>query len=126
MSKNNGFSLVEVLAAVAIIGVITFLAIPNIVAVKRDSEQNLAIARAEAVNMALAAYVQAVGRTNATSGWGSKNTPQLKYETLAPFLAFAPSDEAKYMPTGYTISYPNSISTLSKVGLAGPAGTISY
>ena len=33
-----GFSLVEVLAAVAIIGIITFLAMPNIIAVKQDSE----------------------------------------------------------------------------------------
>ena len=46
--KENGFSLVEVLAAVAIIGIITFLAIPNIVAVKQDSETNMAISRAEA------------------------------------------------------------------------------
>ena len=37
---GKGFSLVEVLAAVAIIGIITFLAIPNIVAVKQDSEIN--------------------------------------------------------------------------------------
>ena len=56
--KKQGFSLVEVLAAVAIIGVITFLALPNIIAVKQDSETNLAISRAEAMNLALVSYIQ--------------------------------------------------------------------
>ena len=64
--KNRaGFSLVEVLAAVAIIGVITFLALPNIITVRQDAEENLAITRAEAINMAIAAYIQSRGRTNA-------------------------------------------------------------
>ncbi len=120
------FSLVEVLAAVAIIGVITFLAIPNIVAVKQDAEQNLAISRAEAVNMSLAAFIQAVGRTNANTIWATKNTAQLRYETIAPFLAFAPSNATDYMPAGYTVTLPSSIATLSKVALAGPGGTIAY
>ena len=35
--NRKAFSLVEVLAAVSIIGVIAFLAIPNIVKVKTDS-----------------------------------------------------------------------------------------
>ena len=46
-SNNKGFSLIEVLAAVAIIGIITFLALPNIVTLKQDAEVDLAIARAD-------------------------------------------------------------------------------
>lgn len=120
------FSLVEVLAAVAIIGVITFLAIPNIVAVKQDAEQNLAISRAEAINMSMAAFIQAVGRTNANTIWATKNTAQLRYETIAPFLAFAPSNASDFMPVGYTVTLPTSIATLTKVALSGPGGTIAY
>ena len=60
----RAFSLVEVLAAVAIIGIITFLAMPNIVAVKQDSETNLAISRAEALNIALVTLLQSNGREN--------------------------------------------------------------
>ena len=123
---RNAFSLVEVLAAVAIIGVITFLAIPNIVAVKQDAEMNLAISRAEAVNMSMAAFIQAVGRTNANTIWSTKNTAQLRYETLAPFLAFAPSNKTDYMPAGYDVTLPTSIATLTKVPLSGPNGTIAY
>ena len=64
MNKKDrrAFSLVEVLAAVAIIGVITFLALPNIITVKSDAENNLAIARAEAVNIALVNFIQSYGR----------------------------------------------------------------
>lgn len=119
----RGFSLVEVLTAVSIIGVITFLAIPNIVAVKQDSELNVAIARAESANMALAAYIQAMGRTNAISKWATKNTPQLKYETLAPFLAFAPANYTDFMPEGYSLAMPSAISTLQKIPLIKPDGT---
>jgi len=125
--QKLGFSLVEVLAAVSIIGVITFLAIPNIVAVKQDSEKNVAIARAEAANMALAAYIQALGRTNAIDQWGDRNTPQSKYEGLAPFLAFAPADREDYMPEGYSLAYPASIAVLAKIPLLDAAGDpISY
>ena len=60
----RAFSLVEVLAAVAIIGIITFLAMPNIVAVKQDSETNLAISRAEALNIALVTLLQSNGRNS--------------------------------------------------------------
>jgi prepilin-type N-terminal cleavage/methylation domain-containing protein len=123
---RNAFSLVEVLAAVAIIGVITFLAIPNIVAVKTDAEQNLAISRAAAINMSMAAFIQAVGRSNAITVWATKNTPQLRYETLAPFLAFAPSNKTDFMPGGYDVTLPTSIASLVKVPLTGPNGTIVY
>ena len=65
------FSLVEVLAAVALIGIITFLALPNIVRIKQDSEESLAIARAEAINLSMASYLQAHGQTSASAGWAA-------------------------------------------------------
>ena len=73
-SRRQGFSLVEVLAAVGIIGIIAFLAIPNIVAIKQDSERNLAISRAEAINMAIVSYIQSNGKDNVSAGWSSANT----------------------------------------------------
>ncbi len=124
--RRRAFSLVEVLAAVAIIGVITFLALPNIITVKQDSETNLAIARAEAVNIALVNYIQSYGRTNATSTWGTQTSDQARYSLLASYLAFAPANVGDYMPSGYTITLPSSIATISKVPLSGPGGTIHY
>ncbi|MEM9479658.1 MAG: type II secretion system protein [Verrucomicrobiota bacterium] len=125
-NTSRGFSLVEVLAAVSIIGVIAFIFIPNIVKVKADSEENVAISRAEAINMAIASYVQASGRLAANTNWSSQPNDSSRYILAAPFLAYAPSVLADYMPTGYSIDLPDDIATLSKVTLTGPEGTISY
>ena len=125
--NRKAFSLVEVLAAVSIIGVIAFLAIPNIVKVKTDSEENLAISRAEAINMAVASYIQASGRLAANTNWSSQPNDAARYVLVAPFLAYAPSVLADYMPTDYAVNLPDDISTLSKVSLTGPGGAaISY
>lgn len=40
IKNNNGFSLIEILAAIGIIGIIAFLAIPNIIAIKQEQERN--------------------------------------------------------------------------------------
>lgn len=125
-ATKRAFSLVEVLAAVAIIGVITFLALPNIITVKQDSETNLAIARAEAVNVGLVNFIQAYGRSNATDTWAAQTSPQARYALLASYLAFAPALKEDYMPSGYAITLPTTINTISKIALTGPGGTITY
>jgi prepilin-type N-terminal cleavage/methylation domain-containing protein len=127
----SAFSLVEVLAAVALIGIITFLALPNIVRIKQDSEQSLAIARAEAINLAMASFVQAKGQEAAATEWGGASDAEARYTKLAPYLAYAPPTLADYMPGGYTVTLPSPlISTtthkLEKAALTGPGGAIPY
>lgn len=123
---DRAFSLVEVLAAVALIGIITFLAIPNIVRIKQDSEESLAIARAEAINLSMASYIQAHGQTSAAANWANATDADARYALLAPYLAYAPSLFTDYMPAGYSITLPVSLLPLSKVPLTGPSGTIIY
>lgn len=118
--RPKAFSLVEVLAAVSIIGIIAFLAIPNIVAIKQDSERNLAISRAEAVNMAVVSYIQANGRANVAPGWGALNDQQ-RYSLLIPYLSFAPADLADYVPNGYSLTLPGNLNSLGKCILADAA-----
>ena len=125
--RNAGFSLVEVLAAVAIIGIIAFLALPNIVAIKDESEIHLAISRAEAANMAMVSFIQSRGRATAVNEWDDADSAQEQYALLAPYLAFAPTNVTDYMPSGYTIELPDSLSSLSKVVLKDPEdAAISY
>jgi type II secretory pathway pseudopilin PulG len=123
------FSLVEVLAAVALIGVITFLALPNIVRIKQDSEENLAIARAEALNLGMASYVQAYGQAEAIADWSTTagaTGDAARYDKIKPYLAYAPAFSS-YMPGGYTVTWdPATLIPLSKVDLTGPGGAINY
>ncbi len=87
-SHNKGFSLVEMLASVAIIGVIAFLAIPSVSRMREDSERNLAIARAEALNVAMATLVQMRGRTQAQTEWAGATSDDAKYVKLQPYLSW--------------------------------------
>jgi prepilin-type N-terminal cleavage/methylation domain-containing protein len=122
---SRAFSLVEVLAAIALIGIVTFLAIPNLIKIKEDGERNLAISRAEAANMALASYLQANGQVNADSAWTSAGTNG-RYTLLTPYISFAAASATDYMPGGYSLTFTNTISPMTKVGLTGPGGAVSY
>lgn len=110
---SPAFSLVEVLAAIAIIGVITFLAIPNIVRVKQDSEDNLARARAETLNLAIASYVQARGTNTAQTNWSGKTDAYRYTNCLVPYIAFAEPSLTAFVPNGYSFTLPSTIVPLS-------------
>ncbi len=120
-----GFSLVEMLAAVAIIGVISFLALPNLTKMRGDAERNLCIARCESINMAMATYIQVRGRTQAVSDFNGASTAQAKYALISPYLAFSETNLTDYIPNGYSITF-NSIDPLKKVTLLSGATVIAY
>jgi prepilin-type N-terminal cleavage/methylation domain-containing protein len=107
-SSVAGFSFVEVLAAIAIIGIITFLAIPNLVQIRQDGEDRLAVARAEALNMAIASYIQANGTNAAWTGNATND-----YANLRGYLAFAPATFGAYKPAGYNFHWPGSLANLN-------------
>ncbi|MGI9242561.1 MAG: hypothetical protein ACR2RV_17315, partial [Verrucomicrobiales bacterium] len=83
-------------------------------AIRGIERTNLAITRAEAINMAIAAYIQSRGRTEAELEWDQAEGEQARYETLAPFLAFAPTEFEDYMPEGYSIEMPKALTELRK------------
>lgn len=120
------FSLVEMMACVSIIGIIAFMAIPSVTRMRGDSERNLAIARAEALNLAQASFIQVRGRTQAALDWSAASSTQNKYNLLRPYLSFSETTITAYMPSGYSVTFPNSITTMTKAALRGPSGTIFY
>lgn len=123
---RRGFSLVEMMACVSIIGIIAFMAIPSVTRMRNDSERNLAIARAEALNLAQASLIQVRGRTQAALDWSAASTSQAKYNLLRPYLSFSEATLTTYLPSGYTVTFPPSIITMTKAALTGPSGTIYY
>jgi type II secretory pathway pseudopilin PulG len=123
--RSFAFSLVEMLASVAIIGTITFLAIPNLVKMRGDAERNIAIARAEAINMSMATLIQVRGRTQAVTDWSGATTDQAKYTLLNPYLAYAETNLTDYIPNGYTITF-NTLDPLRKVSLNQGTVVIAY
>ena len=124
--RHAAFSLVEMLASVAIIGIISFLAIPNLVRMRGDSERNLAIARAESVNMAMATFIQVRGRTQSVSDYNAASTAQAKYALLTPYLAYAETNITDFIPNGYSVTFPAAIDPLRKLTLLQGSTTISY
>jgi prepilin-type N-terminal cleavage/methylation domain-containing protein len=122
----RGFSLVEMMACVSIIGIIAFMAIPSVTRMRGDSERNLAIARAESLNLAQASYIQVRGRTQAALDWSAASTSDAKYTLLRPYLSFAETTLTAFLPSGYSVTFPPSITSMTKVALISPTGIIYY
>lgn len=118
---RNGFSLIELLVVIAVLGIILFFAFPNIVQVKSDSEKDLAKARAETLNLAAAAYFQAVGSTTALSNWTSKASDEERYQLLTPYIAFPATSLSNFLPSSdYDINFDASQPHRVKATLLGP------
>jgi prepilin-type N-terminal cleavage/methylation domain-containing protein len=117
----RGFSLVEMMACVSIIGIVAFLAIPSVTRYRTAAEENAAIAAAEGLNLGQASFVQMYGRTQANAMWQGKNDQQ-RYELVRPYLSFSAATLSTYLPSGYSVSFPGSLLTMDKVTLNGPTG----
>lgn len=123
LSCERGFSLVELLVVITVLGVILYFAFPNIVQVKSDSERELAKARAEALNLAAAAYFQAVGPSTAAAAWTSK-TDEERYELLMPYIAFPAPTLGAFLPSSdYDINFHPTEPHRQKATLLGPGST---
>ena len=125
--SKAAFSMVELLAAVAIMGIIAFMAIPSVTKMRSDAERNLAISRVESLNIAMASFVQAEGRSRAENQWQSASNAA-KYTLLRPYLAFAEDTIGRFMPSGYSANFgTSSVVALQKTTLIGPGNvTIRY
>jgi len=87
--SNTGFSLIELLLVVAIIGIIAAIAVPNLLASKRAANESSAIASIRTISSAEATY-QA---TNGAGSYGSLsqlNTAGLVDSSLAGSTIVAP------------------------------------
>ncbi len=124
---SAAFSLVELLVVIAVLGVILYFAFPNVIRVRSDSEKEAAKARAEALNIAAAAYFQSKGAA-ASATWGALNDAG-RYEELRDegYIAFPADSLSEFMPsTDYTITFDPTNPHKVKADLTGPGGKIPY
>jgi prepilin-type N-terminal cleavage/methylation domain-containing protein len=124
--NKKAFSLVEMLVTITIIGTVSFIALPRVTAIQKDAETNLAISRAEALNMAIASYKQIRGATTATTAWDTAGNSASRYLLLKNYLGYAEPTLAEYEPDGYSIVLPPAINTLTKVTLKDGSTQIRY
>ena len=121
--NGYGFSLLELLIVVAVLGIILFFAFPNIIQVRSDSEKDLAKARAETLNLAAAAYFQAVGGTVAATNWSGKSSEQ-RYQLITPYIAFPSASLSNFLPSSdYSVTFDASAPHKVKATLMGPGST---
>jgi len=117
------FSLVELLVVIAVLGVVLFFAFPNIIQVRSDSERELAKARAEALNMAAAAYFQSRG-TNASAAWNATTSEEARYQLIREYIAFPATNLASFLPSSdYSIQFSDANPHKEKADLYGPGTT---
>lgn len=69
-----------------------------------EPQTDLAIARAEEINLALAAYVAGCGRELASRAWSDAGMAEERYQLLTSYIPFSPEFLADYMPEAFEIA----------------------
>jgi prepilin-type N-terminal cleavage/methylation domain-containing protein len=104
-SKKLGFTLVEIMIVVAIIGLLAAIAIPNFVRARTTSQQNACINNLRLIDSAKQQWALETGQQSASVPVDSNLQPYLGRGTAGE-LPYCPVDTTQTFDTSYT---PNSV-----------------
>jgi len=98
-------------------------------AASAGSQAQLAIARAEEINRAVAAYVENCGEDLAGQAWSEAGVADERYQLLTSFIAFSPRSLDEYMPENFELVLWEDLgeaTSRDKVGLLVDGAVLEY
>ena len=115
-NKNAGFTLVEIMIVVAIIGLLAAIAIPNFVKARTTSQMNACINNLRQIDGAKQQWALETKQTGIATPVELDLAPYVGRDPAATTISYAcPADTANTFATSYTISAVDTAPTCLKV-----------
>jgi prepilin-type N-terminal cleavage/methylation domain-containing protein len=127
-SKNvqriNGLSLLELVAVVAVMGILTAIVLPNLSNVMPYARDQNAISKAVTLEQAMLTYYKRI--PNSATTWAAQDDAG-RYTLLhdAGYLPGSPATLTAFQPRGYSYSFSTTLTT-ARVTITGPDGTLDH
>ena len=117
-----GFTLVEILLVVVLLGIISGLGYPLVIHLMDSGFERSAVSVAQSVNAAKQSYKMRHYQANQEYGRQSNETD--RYALIKEYMPHGNVGLNDLLPKGYSVELGSSIR--DRVGLRGPKGEISY
>jgi prepilin-type N-terminal cleavage/methylation domain-containing protein len=102
-SRKAGFTLVEIMIVVAIIGLLAAIAIPNFLRARSTSQMNACINNLRQIDGAIQQWALETGQSAAATVTGANIQPFLGRGATGS-LPYCPNDSAKAFASSYTVT----------------------